>query len=56
MAGMKQLSCVKPTLGKLERRAAVQQNGRRKADYVIILTRYDVNENALYVTTHILIR
>ena len=46
---MKQLSCVKPTLhvGKLERRAAVQQNGRRKADYVIILMRYDVNENAL---------
>ena len=47
MRQMKQLSCVKPTLGKLERRAAAQQNGRRKVDYVIILTRYDVNENAL---------
>ena len=28
-------------------RAAVRQNGRRKGDYVIILTHYDVNENAL---------
>ena len=47
MRRMKQLSCVKPTLGKLERRGAVHQNGRHKADYVIILTRYDINENAL---------